>query len=313
MNILLSILPIFGVMGLGWVLRRVDFLSREADDTLFRLSVNVLYPCLIFDSILANPALRDARTVLTAPLLGFALASLGILLCRIFAAAGGVKQKESRGTFGIATGMFNWAYLPLPIVLANFGKPAAGVLFVFSLGVEVAMWTVGRIILSSSGGEPVWRRLLNAPVAAVFLALAANAIVQGSWFPVPLRDMIHLLGMASIPIGLMLIGASFFDYIGEVRWISQGRVLASALILRLGLLPLVFIAAALFLPLSNELRQVVIVQAAMPSAVFPLVMARLYGGDAPLALLVILGTTLGSLATMSLWIQWGLGLLEKLY
>jgi malate permease and related proteins len=311
MNILFSILPIYGVMGLGWVLRRTAFLSKEADDTLFRLSVNVLYPCLIFDSILANPALQDARTVLTAPFLGFALAAGGMGVCRLLAAASGVGPRPSRSTFGLATGMFNWAYLPLPIVLALFGKGAAGVLFVFSLGVEIAMWTVGRLMLAASGngGEAVWKKLLNAPVIAVFLALLANTIGHGSWFPLPLRETIHLIGLASIPVGLILVGASFFDFIGEVCWFRQGRVLASALVLRLGLLPLVFLAAAVYLPLSLELRQVVVVQAAMPTAVFPLVMARLYGGDAPLALLVILGTTLGALATMPLWIQWGMGMI----
>jgi hypothetical protein len=35
-------------------------------------------------------------------------------------------------------------------------------------------------------------------------------------------------------------------------------------------------------------------------------MARIYGGNAPLALLVILGTTLASLATMPLWMAAGL-------
>lgn len=312
MNVLLSILPIFGVMGLGWMLRRFKFLSQEADETLFRLSVNVLYPCLIFDSILSNPGLRDARVVLIAPLLGFALAAGGILVCRVLAAASGVAQKESRGTFALATGMFNWSYLPLPIVLVLFGKPAAGVLFVFSLGVEIAMWTVGRMMLPPAAGEPAWRRLLNAPVIAVIAALAANAVAQGGWVPVPLRDMVHLVGVASIPIGLMLVGATFFDYIGEVCWFRQGRILASGLVLRLGLLPLLFIAAAVSLPLSLELRQVLIIQAAMPTAVFPVVMARIYGGDAPLALLVILGTTVGSLATMPLWIPWGMGLIAKL-
>ena len=162
----------------------------------------------------------------------------------------------------MATGMFNWAYLPLPIVLTLFGKGAAGVLFVFSVGVEVAMWTVGRLMLSNPEGpqEGIAKKLLNAPVVAVFLALLANTVDQGSWFPSPLRDTIHLIGLASIPIGLILVGASFFDFIGEVCWFRQGRVLASALVLRLGLLPLVFLAAAVFLPLSLELRQVVVVQ-----------------------------------------------------
>ncbi|MDX6766341.1 MAG: AEC family transporter [Candidatus Methylacidiphilales bacterium] len=311
MTVFLSILPIYGVITLGWVLRRTGFLSREADDTLFRLSVNVLYPCLVFDAILGNPSLRDTGALVVAPFLGFALAAGGMGLCRMLAGAAGVEGSSSRGTFALATGMFNWAYLALPIVLALFGKGAAGVLFVFNVGVEVAMWTVGRMLLTEKGGPGMWRKMVNAPVVAVFLALAANALNDGAWVPDPLRDTIHLVGLASIPIGLLLVGASFFDFFGEICWFRQRRELASALVLRLGLLPPLFLAVAVCLPLSRELREVIVVQAAMPSAVFPLVMARLYGGDAPLALLVILGTTLGSLATMPFWIHWGMELVGK--
>jgi predicted permease len=304
--VLLSILPIFAVIGLGAALRGGKFLSEASDATLLRLSVNVLYPCLLFDAILANPALTSGSTVWTAPALGFALASGGILLSLLAAPLAGLAPGPSRRTFALASGMFNWAYLPLPIVLAQFGRETVGVLAVFSLGVEVAMWTTGLLVLTGAGDGRGLRRVVNGPVLGILASLAANLFQGGTWFPVPAREAVHLVGQASIPIGLMLIGASFFDFFGHVAWRSNGRALAAACLLRLGLLPLAFVATAAWLPVSDDLRRVIAVQAAMPAAVFPLVMARIYGGNAPLALLVILGTTLASLATMPLWIAAGL-------
>lgn len=293
-------------MALGAVLRGTRFLSEAADETLLRLSVNVLYPCLLFDAILANPSLISGSTVWIAPVLGFCLASGGILLSLLVAPVAGLAAGAPRRTFALTTGMFNWAYLPLPIVLAQFGRDAVGVLAVFSLGVEVAMWTTGLLVLTGARDCNGLRRVLNGPVLGILAALTANVVQGGAWFPGPWREAIHLVGQASIPIGLMLIGASFFDFFGHVAWRRNGRALTAACLVRLGLMPLVFLAVAAWLPLSDDLRRVIAVQAAMPSAVFPLVMARIYGGDAPLALLVILGTTLVSLATMPLWIAAGL-------
>ena len=74
----------------------------------------------------------------------------------------------------------------------------------------------------------------------------------------------------------------------------------------MGILPLGFLALARYLPLTAELKQVIVLQAAMPSAVFPIVMAKHYGGDSPTALRVVLGTSAVGLLTIPLWIQFGL-------
>lgn len=306
MEVWWTVLPVFAVMALGAGLRWRGFLSEAADETLLRLSVNVLYPCLLFDAIVANPVLTSGGTVWVAPVLGFMLAAGGVLLARAAAGLAGLESGAPRRTFALAVGMFNWAYLPLPIVLAQFGRDTVGVLAVFSLGVEVAMWTVGLAVLTGARDWNGLRRAVNGPVLGILAALAVNVVGRGLWFPEPLRGAVHLVGQASVPVGLMLIGASFFDFIGRVAWRANGRALGMACVLRLGLLPLGFMAVAAVVPMSEDLRRVVVVQAAMPAAVFPLVMARVYGGDAPVALLVILGTTVASLATMPLWLAGGL-------
>jgi malate permease and related proteins len=77
-------------------------------------------------------------------------------------------------------------------------------------------------------------------------------------------------------------------------------------VLRLAIIPLAFLAAAAWLPVTPELRSVLIIQAAMPSAVFNIVIARHYGGHAPTAVQVVIATTLVSLATTPLVIAWAL-------
>ena len=78
-------------------------------------------------------------------------------------------------------------------------------------------------------------------------------------------------------------------------------------VLRLGVFPFVFLALAYWLPCSIELKRVLVLEAAMPAAVFPIVMARHYGGDVTTALRVVIGTSLAGLATIPFWISTALG------
>jgi len=51
---------------------------------------------------------------------------------------------------------------------------------------------------------------------------------------------------------------------------------------------------------------VVVIQAAMPSAIFPIVLARHYAGSPATAMVVALSTSAVSLVTIPLWIPAGL-------
>jgi predicted permease len=43
-------LPVFLILGLGYWLRQLKILTTEADASLMKLVIRVLYPCLYFDS-----------------------------------------------------------------------------------------------------------------------------------------------------------------------------------------------------------------------------------------------------------------------
>ena len=49
-----------------------------------------------------------------------------------------------------------------------------------------------------------------------------------------------------------------------------------------------------------------VLQAAMPAAVFPIILARHYQGDPPTALRVVIGTSVVGLVTIPLWIRFGM-------
>jgi malate permease and related proteins len=157
---------------------------------------------------------------------------------------------------------------------------------------------------ASLGGE--WRRVINAPLLTILLAVIFNSLGVSDLIPKPLFTAIHLLGECAVPMAVILIGAVVADHLREFHSASGWRVIGTAVLLRIGVLPVLFLLLARYLPASVELKRVIILQAAMPSAVFPIIMSRHYGGDPPTALRVVIGTSVVGLITIPIWIRVGL-------
>jgi len=306
LTVLGAVIPVFGVAVVGLGIRRLDWLTEEADQSLLRVSVNLLLPCLILDSTLGNPALSQLGNLLLAPAFGFGTVALGIIFALSLRALSGLKERAAVRTFAVSIGIYNYSYVPLPLTLLLFDKATAGVLFLVMIGVEMALWTLG--VWTLTGGRPGqnWRRILNAPLIAIGLALTLNSLGLNTHLPGPLLTGVHWLGQCAIPMALILIGAIVADHLHEFHSRSGWRVIGAAVLLRQIVLPIGFLLLARYLPASVELKRVIVLEAAMPAAVFPIVMARHYSGDPATAMRVVIGTSVVGLVTIPLWIRLGM-------
>lgn len=302
-----AVAPVFLIILAGFLIRRAGVLSAEADTSLMRISVNLLYPCLIVCTIVGNDALNQSVNVWLPPLAGFLTVATGFALSWLGARILGVPRGRETRTFTYVTGLYNYGYTAIPVVGSLFGAKALGVLFTHNLGVEVAFWLGASFILSTHPDRAGWRRAINAPVLAILGSLILNFLHVKEHAPLWIFGAIQMLGASAIPLALLLTGAIMTDFLAESRLNSRSETLTvvGACALRLGLLPLVFLALARWLPCSVELRQVLVVQSAMPAAMFPVVLCKHYGGNVGLAVQIVLATTVLSLLTMPYWISFG--------
>ena len=81
-----------------------------------------------------------------------------------------LRPGPERRTFTFIAGIQNYAYVAIPIVLQLY-PGALGVLFLFTLGVELVIWTVGLVIVSGAPLGELWRRVLNPTVGAILLGV----------------------------------------------------------------------------------------------------------------------------------------------
>lgn len=304
------VLPVFLVLAAGYALRRLGVFTEEGDRSLLGVLVKLFIPCLALDVIVGNEALLRPSNWLVPPLTGFTIAVIGYGVCLVFGKIF-LRASGAARTFASVAGLQNYSYIPLTLCQALFDHEVVGVLFAFTLGVDVAMWTLGVGLLPGQQAENKWRRIfLNPPTLAVATALVLNAAGAAIWFPRALDSALHMLGLCAVPTGLLVSGAVLADHMKPRILRSGWGITALGIVLRLGLLPAGILSAAVWLPFDTALKKVLVIQSAMPAAVFPIVLAKLHGGDMPVALRVVLGTMIASLATIPLWLGWAMRFLE---
>jgi predicted permease len=298
--------PVFIVMALGYAMRKIDILSSEADRSLTRLVVTLLAPCLAFDTIIGNEGLANPKNWILPPILGFASIALGILVSRFGVKCFRIPEGNAARTFIFTACLHNYGYIPLPLCHALFDRETLGVFFAFFLGVELAFWSIAVAQLTGHSEKGRFRRAINAPIVAIPTALALNALGAKTWIPPSVTTTFHLLAVCAIPLGLLLSGALIADYVNWESVRDGRRTIAASVTVRILALPALIMTFTRFAPLDVALKSVLVIQAAMPAAIFPIVVAKAHHGDMPTALRVVLGTSAIGLITIPLWIGFGL-------
>ena len=306
-TILTALAPIFLIMVAGALIQRRGILSDEVETGVMRLCLILLAPCLIFTKIAGNPQLERVSVALWSIGSGLVLILLGYGIAYAAAIVARLKRGHGLRTFTISAGIQNYGFMALPVVIELWPDDPgpAGLIFVHGLGVEIALWTVGMIIISGHAA-PSWRMLVNGPFIAVVASLTLNYTGGHVLIPEVVKRAMAMLGDCAIPMSLFMIGATIGRLFERQFLGEMAKIGAVSIVVRLAIIPAVILAAAKFLPLPAELQKVLIVQAGMPAAVFPIVMARLYGGHPQTAIQVVLATTVASVITAPLVIALGM-------
>ena len=308
-------LAIFSLMILGCGLRHFRWLAPEADRTIMHLSVNLLYPCLIFSNILKTDLSGHFATLWIFPACGFLIVLASLIFCWVFTrlpvAVTGLYDSRQRRTFIACVSVFNYGFLPIPLVKQLYPETEAlTLLFIFILGVEFALWTLAVPQIAGGLERGWWKKMFRAPLCAILLAVSANFLGVGSHMPQAVSHSLELLGNAQIPLSLIMIGAIIYDeLIQNVRTMRKRdttKIILGTFLLRAVFLPAMMIWLATFFPNYRWLQTIIVIQAGMPCATMPIVFSRLYGGAPNVAVWCSLSSNFLSLATVVFWISLGM-------
>jgi predicted permease len=168
------------------------------------------------------------------------------------------------------------------------------------------------------------RHAFNGPTIAIVLSVTLNLLGNSRNIPdsfhthvAPCFDFVLLavryLGEAGIPLSIILIGAIFAEHFHwqEIKKRLRATLKISfwSMLIRLVIMPAIFILLAVCLPCTVEIKKVLVIHGAMGSAIFPMVLAKHYGGDSKTAFDTIMSNSLLSILTLPIWVAVGLSLI----
>lgn len=293
MNVILVIAPIFALILLGYALRRIMHLREDFWPQLDKLIYYVFFPALLFHSLsgfhiefaAALPMLEVGVLFMLAGIaLGYAAKFLFHDPPRVFASA---FQCSFR---------FN-SYIGLAVAGALHGQDGVAAIGLL-MGFLVPMANVASVWALARHGEGNWLReiALNPLIIATAGGIAFS--LAGWTLPDTLRATIALLAQASLPMGLIAVGAGL-----RLQGVNRHRgTLWYGVAVKLAVLPAIAWWLAALFSLRPTYFHVAVLMAALPLSTVSYVLAVRMGGDGHIAAAQVMLTTLLAMATLPVWL-----------
>ena len=289
----LLLLPDFLLIALGWLICRYTALNRSVWQAAEQLVYYLLFPVLLFNSIVRSPLRAGEAASLAAA--GLGSVAIGVLLALALGRWPGIDKRLHASGAQIAF-RFN-SYIALALSERLFGVQGLAwmaLLIAFSVPLcnVAAVWPLAR-----QGGHSYVREIVRNPlIISTVAGLVAN--FAGLTFPAAVATTLQRIGVAALPLGLMAVGAGLT--LGALR---AGPGLAAALLsIRHAVLPMAAIGLSFALSLPPAQAGIVVLFASLPTAASAYVLAARMGGDGGFVAGIVTVSTLLGMISVPLWL-----------
>ncbi|KQP54964.1 AEC family transporter [Methylobacterium sp. Leaf108] len=304
-GIVALIVPIFGIVLLGWAAALAGVLSERVSDGLSEYVFALAVPALILDT-LTRPGLSGEITpsYWISYFGGAAVAwAIGSLIAR---RRGGIDRRGAV-LHGFASSQSNTVFVGVPMILQAYGEAGAFPLFML-LAVHLPLMMGAATFLIEADGDKsflarlrglAWVLVRNPIIVALVLGLILRqfAIVPSG----PAKQLIDAVAGTASVCALIALGAGLRRY----RLVHDLPGALSIATLKLGIHPLVvWVLAFHVFTMPPAYAGVAVLFAAMPVGINAYLLANRYGTEkGPIAAAILASTLLAILSTAGwLWV-----------
>lgn len=266
-----ELLLVMIALGLGYLARKLRRFPDNASDVLNRFVIEVCLPATILRLVPGLHMRWDLALLVITPwlLIGFAWVA-----SRLFARALGLPPR-TRAALLICTALGNTSFLGFPLVGALLGEPAVPLAAVYDqLGSFLALCSFAPIVVARATGggaldaRGTVRRVLSfPPFLALLIGLAPLPL-----YPAPFDAVLLALSRALIPVAMFAVGLRL-----RITPPPERGAFAIGLALKLVVAPALALGLATLVAASREVRDVVVLQSAMPAMVTASALAMAHG------------------------------------
>lgn len=292
----MGVLPVFGLIAIGYFLKTSNFLALDRWSNIERLTIHVLYPGFLIPAIWG--ADLSGGSAGAAGLSAVAAVAIIGCLCLLLKP---LMTLDGPAFTSVFQGSVRWnSFVFLPVIRSVFGHEGLALAAVM-LAVLIPVVNIVCVLVMVRWGEGQAGTSPKAVAVAMFQnpILVACLVGLGLNFahvpPIPgFSDLLKLLGDAALPLGLLIAGAGLsFKAAASHPWTLSLTTGVKVLVM-----PLLMWELARLFGADRTAQGVALLCGAAPGAAASYVLARQMGGDAPLMAGIIALTTTASAVTI---------------
>lgn len=295
-------IPIFLTMVIGYLLKQSKMMDESFVKILNKFNFNVTLPLLLFEDLAKArfADVWDGKYVLFCFLVTLFSIVVIWLLSALF-----LKDKDMVGEFTQACYRSSAAVLGLAFIQNIYGTSQMAPLMI--IGTVPLYNVMAVVILSFSGpGEHKLNRknfinsligiAKNPIIISIVVGIIASVIKVD--FPVIVDKTIHNFAVMASPLALIGLGAGFEGR----KAIKKIRPTAIATIIKLFILPAVFLPLAIYLGFAGEKLVAILVMLGSATTPSCYIMAKNMGHEGTLTSGAVVATTFFSSVSLTLWL-----------
>lgn len=303
--------PIFFVMVIGYILRRAKMMDEPTIKTLNKLNYTVTLPALLFRDISQSDfsAVWDTKYVL------FCFLVTLFTICAIWILAGLLFQnKDLLGEFVQASYRSSAAVMGVAFIQNIYGNSGMAPLMIIG---TVPLYNVAAVLVLSFTGpnshglnkQALKKSLLGIATNPIILSIFAGMLFSACRInlPIMINKTIGNIASLATPLALLALGAGFEGR----KAIKLVKPTAISALIKLVVLPVVFLPLAVLLGFRNEMLIALLVMLGAPTTPSCYIMAKNLGHDGVLTSGTVVATTFccSITLTLALFILKSLGLI----
>jgi malate permease and related proteins len=304
LNAVQSILSILLMISIGYILAFKGWFKEEDSKLFSKIVINLSLPALMVSNMLEN----FSKENLTHAGKGILIPFFSIIVCYLISIILTKLLKikpERKGTFQCMFFLSNTIFIGLPVNLALFGDQSIPYVLYYYFSNTTIFWTIGVNIINKDGGgkneilfnKELLKRIFTPPLVGFIFSLIL--IFLNIHLPKFIIDSCKYLGNLTTPLSMLFIGIVIssislksFKFDKYMLWIIIGRFLVS---------PLVTYGFALIFSAPLIMKNVFIIQAALPVMANTAIVTKEYGADYEYAAVMIAITTILSLVFIPIY------------
>jgi len=288
---------IFFLMMIGFILAKTNIVEERDSRSFSNLIIMVTAPALVFNSVLSS---FDREMIISSyPIPFFALGMVVVMsgLAALVARYLYFENKDRRNIFIVTVGFCNNVFIGLPVVTSLYGSQTIGPIFLFDLGINLAVWTIGISIINGFDSQKLTSFVTNIfkpPMIALLLAIGLGMmeIYPGGF----IMDLTEMVGNITIPLAVLSIGITVGKMEFDLKMLDSSMLVI--IIMRLFISPLIMTLGVMFFGVPELTQKVVIIVSAMPAMVLIAILSRRYDKEYNYAAMAVFVTTVISLVTI---------------